>query len=312
MISVKEPDAHPKSHLFLTTVLTDMDISVADWIHHQLSSNGILLPKREVIPPGISRDEYTRLITEMMEESKVVAKIVALEKAGYDVKATGEGARIQSFLPGTLAKGILLEGDVVVAAEGQLIQTATDLQNLVRRQKPGTVVTLKVKRSEDLLEARVPTKESDSEPGIAVIGVLIKTYNFGHNLPLQIEIDSHNIGGPSAGLMFALGIIDSLDKEGLAAGRKIAGTGTISLNGAVGPVGGVAQKVVGAEESGAEYFLAPGDNVEAAKSGAKKLQVIRVDTIDDAIGFLRSLKPAGSNQRMPLFAPYPAPLSPAA
>lgn len=295
MISIKGAEAHPKSRLFLTTVLSDMDVSVADWIRHQVEGGGDLMPRQEVIPPGISREEYGQLVTELMEESKVVAKIVALGRAGYEVKATGEGARVESLLPDTTAGGILQEGDVVVAAEGQQIQTATDLVNLVRRQKPGSTVRLSVKRTGDIFEARVATKESDSEPGIAVIGILIKTHNFGHSLPLQIDIDSQNIGGPSAGLMFTLGIIDVLNEEGLAPGHKVAGTGTMSLDGTVGPVGGVTQKVVGAEQAGAEYFLAPGDNVEAARGAARRIKVVRVDTVDDAIRFLGTLKrPAAS------------------
>ena len=299
MVSIEGAEAHPKSHLFLTTVLSDMDVSVADWIRHRVDGAGELMPRQEVIPPDMSREEYGQLVTELMEESKVVAKIVALGRAGYEVKATGEGARVESLLPGTTAGGILQEGDVVVAAEGQQIQTATDLVNLVRRQKPGSTVSLSVQRAGDAFEARVATKESDSEPGIAVIGILIKTHNFGHSLPLRIDIDSQNIGGPSAGLMFTLAIIDALDADGLAPGHTVAGTGTMSLDGTVGPVGGVAQKVVGAEDAGAEYFLAPADNVEAAKGAAKRVKVVRVDTVDDAIQFLRTLKRPAASASVP-------------
>ncbi len=298
MISVKEGDARPKSSLFLTTVYSDMDATVAKWIESQLDGNALVMPKREFIPPSMSVQEYSRMVGEMMEESKTVAKIVALQHAGYEVKATGEGAEVQSLQPGSKAEGILQPNDVVVSAQGQKIETATDLVNLVRRQKPGSNLSLTVKRGEQTFDAQLGTKESDTEPGIAVIGILIKTHLFGHNLPVQIDIDSENIGGPSAGLMFTLGIIDSLEKGGLAPGHRIAGTGTISLDGTVGPVGGVAQKVMGAEEAGAEYFLAPGDNFETAKRAAKQLRVVRVDKVDDAVAFLKELKPAAGTSRL--------------
>lgn len=306
MISVKSADARPKSSFHLTTVYSDMDTTLAELIQSRFSEDVQLLPKREVIPPSMSPQEYTHLITDMMEESKTVAKIVALRHLGYDVKATGEGARVERLLPGTMAEGILAEGDVVVAADGQSIETANDLVNLVRRKEPGSKVSLTVQRAGDTFRAEVGTKESDTEPGIAVIGILIRTHLFGHNLPVQIDIDAENIGGPSAGLMFTLGIIDALREKGLAVGHKVAGTGTISMNGEVGPVGGIAQKVIGAERAGAEYFLAPGANLEAAKRAARSIRVVRVDKIDDAIEFLDSLKPSADGHRAPLLLPWRA------
>ncbi len=291
MVSIKESDAYPKSPLYLTTVYSDMDTTVGKWVQAQFGNDTLVMPKREFIPPSMSQEEYGKMVVEMMDESKTVAKIAALRFLGHEVQVTGEGARVEKLLPGTTAEGLLREGDVVTAAEGQPIHTATDLTNLVRRQHPGTVLTLTVQRVDGASETRVGTRESDTEPGIAVIGVLIRTYGFGHNLPIRIDIDSENIGGPSAGLMFTLGIVDAFQKEGLTAGHKIAGTGTISLDGTVGPVGGVAQKVIGAERAGAEYFLAPKENYDQAKRASRRLQVIQVDTLETAVNFLKTLRP---------------------
>ncbi len=292
MISVKNQDARAKSSLYLTTVYSDMDTTLAKLVQAQVGGKAEVLPRREVVPPTMSTDEYTRAVLDMMDESKTVAKVVALQKLGYDVQATGEGAQVEKLLPGNMAEGILKEKDIVTAADGLPVATANDLVNFVRRQKVGSAISLSVKRGTDSFEAKVGTKESDSEPGIAVVGILIKTYNFGHNLPVQIDIDSENIGGPSAGLMFALGIMDALNQQGLTSGHKVAGTGTMSLDGKVGPIGGVEQKVIGAEQTGAEYFLAPKDNFEAARKSARRIQVVQVDTVDDAIAFLKTLRPA--------------------
>ncbi len=312
MISVKAPDARPKGSLFLTTVYSDMDTTIAKWVGAQWQGDTLVVPRQEFIPPSISADEYMKMVGEMMEESKTVAKIVALRQAGYEVKATGAGARVENLLPNSTAIGILQTGDVVVTAQDQHVETATDLVNLVRRQKPGSSISLTIQRGNETFATQVSTKESDSEPGIAVIGILIKTHLFGHDLPVQIDIDSENIGGPSAGLMFTLGIIDSLEENGLAPGHKIAGTGTISLDGSVGPIGGVAQKVIGAEEAGAEYFLAPADNYEAAKQAARRIQVVRVENVANALQFLRGLQPAPASNLTHLRLPLVRSVVPAA
>lgn len=291
MITVKVPGSHPKTSFYLTTVYPDMDTTVSEVLQAYVTSSGATLPKKDFIPPSMSREEYSKAVQQMMDESKTVAKIVALQRAGYDVQATGEGARVEKLMPGNTAEGILKEGDIITAADGQRVQTATDLVNLVRNRKPGTPVSLNVKREAEEFQAQLPTRESDSEPGIAVVGILIQTHNFGHNLPVDIEIDAENIGGSSAGLMFTLSIIDAIQEKGLAPGYKVAGTGTISLNGKAGPIGGVGQKVIGAEQAGMDYFLCPKENYEAAKSAAKKLQVVSVGTVDDAISFLKSLQP---------------------
>src|SRR5512133_1875049 len=109
---------------------------------------------------------------------------------GYDVKVTGEGARVEQLLPGNTVQGVLQVGDIVVGAAGQQVQTSNDLVNFVRRQKPGDSVSLTFKRGSDTRDVQVRTKESDTEPGIAVVGILIRTYGFGNNLPVQIDIDS--------------------------------------------------------------------------------------------------------------------------
>ena len=274
MISVKNPQAHSKSALFLTTVYSDMDTTLAKLVQAEVwAATPRCCPSTTSSIMSMTAQDYARAGMDMMDESKTVAKIVALRMLGYEVQATGEGATVETLLPGNTVQGILKVGDTITAVEGQQVQMANNLVNFVRRQKPGNSITLTVKRGDASFDAKVTTKESDTEPGIAVVGIIIKTYNFGHNLPVQIDIDSQNIGGPSPGLMFILGIIDAMKPNALTAGHKVAGTGTISLDGKVGPIGGVEQKVIGAERAGAEYFRAPKDNFQAAKGAANRIQV---------------------------------------
>jgi PDZ domain-containing protein len=128
--------------------------------------------------------------------------------------------------------------------------------------------------------------------GPARIGISIVQHNSGISLPFPVEIVPQKVsGGPSAGLMFTLGIYDLVTSQDLTGGRKIAGTGTIDLEGNVGPIGGVQQKMVAAERAGAEYFLSPTENYPDALAMATRITVIEVATAQDAINFLRSLPP---------------------
>ena len=290
MITVEGNRSTPPDSLYLTTVYSDMNVTVAKWMRAKVAHDVLLLPRTDLVPSSMDTQEYLQVVSDMMEESKTVAKIAALRYLGYEVKATGEGATLETLLPGNRAEGVLKEGDVILQVEGQPVQTATDVVNAVRQRLPGENVSLTVRREGEQLQAQVGTKESDSEPGIAVVGILVKTYNFGHNLPIQVEIDSENIGGPSAGLMFALGIVDGIERGNLTAGHRVAGTGTISLDGTVGRVGGVGQKVAGAEQAGAEYFLVPRDELQEAEAAAKRLRVVPVDTLRDAALFLKGLE----------------------
>jgi PDZ domain-containing protein len=122
------------------------------------------------------------------------------------------------------------------------------------------------------------------------IGIVIQSAGFDLNLPFPVEIHSQKIvGGPSAGLMFTLTVYNLLTPEDLTGGRRIAGTGTISLDGTVGPIGGVEQKVAAAESAGAVYFLCPADNYDDAVAVARDIQVVKIETVDQALAFLQGL-----------------------
>jgi Lon-like protease len=305
MIEVEGREPAPLDSLYLTTVYSDMDVNVLKLLNAQVAGDALILPKQTVLPPSMDVQEYIRLVGDMMDESKTVAKIAALQYLGHDVAAGGEGATVQQLMPGSTAEGVLRAGDVIVEVEGQAVRTATDLVNVIRRQRPGDTISLIGRRGAEEFAVGVATKESESEPGIAVIGAMVRTYMFGHNLPVHIEIDSQNIGGTSAGLMFALGIIDVMEEGSLTSGRRVAGTGTISLDGTVGPVGGVGQKVVGAERSGAEYFLVPRHNLIEAERAAQRLTVVPVDNLRDAVTYLKQLQGvAPSTSHLPSFLSY--------
>lgn len=283
------PDPHPsKGALYLVTIYSE-PANLAEWLYAKVNPEADLVPREQARPKNISEQDYQTMLGHMMDESKVAAKVVAFRAAGYNVTLNGQGAQIQSITDNSKAKGILKEGDIVVAADAQPVTTANDLTALILAHKPGDVLPLEVKRGQETLTVKVPLIEAPDEPGRARIGIAVLTYHFDYKFPESVDISTHDIGGPSAGLMFALGIYNALTDTDITHGHKIAGTGTISTDGKVGAIGGAKYKVVSAEGVGAELFLVPTDNYEEAKKAAKTIKVVPVATFDDALKALANL-----------------------
>ncbi len=250
-----------------------------------------VVPAETIRPPGVSQEQVNEANKEQIDESKPVAAAVALRAAGYDVSVTGQGAIVQSVSAGLPAEGVLQKGDVIVAVDGQESPTAQQLVERIRRHQVGDQVTLTIVRDGERQNVQVGTRSSPTEPGVPVVGVTITTNHFDVQLPFSVEIDSDNVGGPSAGMMFALGVLDAVTDGDLARGHHVAGTGTISVDGSVGPIGGAAEKVVAAEEAGDDTFLVPREDYADAQQGARKIRLIPVERFADAVRALCSLDP---------------------
>jgi PDZ domain-containing protein len=239
----------------------------------------------------MSDREYAHVLTQMMDESKVAAKVVALRAAGYDVKITGQGAEVQDVQETSKARDILQPKDVIVAVDGQPVSTSTDLIALIQAHRPGETAQMTVKRGDQSLTLTVPLGESPDEPGRARIGIAVLTHLYQYELPREVDLQTKNIGGNSAGLMFALGIYDAVSPEDITKGHKIAGTGTISTDGKVGAIGGAKYKVRAAEKAHAELFLVPADNFAEASRAARHIRVVSVASFQDALDVLAALPP---------------------
>jgi PDZ domain-containing protein len=266
-----------------------------------------VVPAAEVRPPGTTQQQVNETNKRLIDESKPVAAVVALRAAGYDVAITGAGAEVQSLLSGMPADGVLHPGDIVVAVDDQPTPTTSTLQDAIRRRRPGDQVRLSFLREGQQQEAVLTTRESPTEPGRPLVGVTISTYLFDVRLPFPVDVDSDNVGGPSAGFMFALGILDAVTAGDLTRGYYVAGTGTITQDGVVGPVGAAAEKAVAAEQDGAQVFLVPKDNYTDAQRLVHTMRVVPVDRFDDAVRFLCGLDPlpsAASPELPPVCAQY--------
>jgi len=272
--------------LYFLTVAVSQPTAV-EALSAWLDDDQAVLPRQRVIPKGVDEGEYIKAQRAVFSESAKVAAAVGLRAAGKDVRFSGKGARISGVVPKSPAEGKLRAGDVIVAVAGRPVALASDLIAVTSRSQEGDVVRLSVLRDGTEREVNVTLRKVPGlgRPGL---GVSVATEGFDITLPFQVKVDQGQIGGPSAGFMIALTVFDLADPADLTRGRKIAGTGTIDATGAVGPVGGVPQKVRAAEHAGATLFLVPPDELQQARKVAgKKLKVVPVTTIDQAIQFLR-------------------------
>jgi Lon-like protease len=251
-----------------------------------------VVPRALLYPPSASATQVQQEASQEMVLSQNTAVGAAQKYLGYDVKPV---LVVQTVIAGEPADGKLHAGDRIIAVDGKSVSTVDEVRTAIADRQPGAEVTITVLRNGKRQDVVISTQASPDDPSRAVIGIIPGVIYVG---PVRAQIKLGSVGGPSAGMMFSLAIIDQLTPGELTNGAHIAGTGTISIKGRVGPIGGIAQKMVGAREAGATVFLAPSSNcdevVGAVPSG---LQVVKVSTLTDAVHALESL--AAGNTELP-------------
>jgi PDZ domain-containing protein len=278
--------------LILLTVIPQAPILSGEWFYAHFDHSIRLVPQEDVVPKDQTAQSVSKENYEAPMDSETKAIIVGMELAGYQAKVNNDGVSITSVLTTSPASTVLQPDDIITSINDIPITTTADLTDYVSTLKQKSILDIIVKRNGQPVGLSVPTMEPETAGGSVRIGISIVQHNSGFNLPFPVQINAQKVnGGPSAGLMFTLGVYDLLTQGDLTGGRKIAGTGTIDLDGSVGPIGGVQQKVVAAERAGAEYFLCPADNYNDAVAMAKHIKVIKVTTAQEAINFLKSLPP---------------------
>ncbi|SCL62597.1 YlbL family protein [Micromonospora yangpuensis] len=273
--------------LRLTTVGVQPSVKLRSALAGWFSSDRAVVPRELVYPPGESQQEVKQRNEEDFRTSQTSAETAALAELGYPIQVV-----VKTVAAAGPAAGVLRVGDVVTSVEGQPVTTAASLTELVRAAPAGTALTIGYTRSGAAATATVTSREQDGRPRIGVEIAQEQPH------PFTLKIDLGDIGGPSAGLMFALGIVDKIEPEDLTGGKIIAGTGTIDDEGRVGPIGGIAQKLVGAKQAGAEAFLVPADNcAEALRNPQPDLPLLRVGSLDEALTALAAVRSGGQPVR---------------
>jgi PDZ domain-containing protein len=248
-----------------------------------------LYPASAVNPPGVDDAQRRRIDLQDMQNSQVVAAAVALKAAGEKVVTRPVGAKIAAVEPGKPAVGKLEPDDVITAVDGERITAPAGVFTAMKGRSPGDTVTFTVRRGTSTLVKRIRTAAADDGTKRAVVGVLLEPALDIH-LPLDVRIDAGGVGGPSAGLAFALGVLEELGRD-VVHGHRVAATGEILPNGAVGPIGGIKQKTIGARDAHVDAFLVPaGENAQDAKRYAHGLRIIPVESFPQALRALATLR----------------------
>lgn len=294
LVELSGTDTHASAgELLLTTVVIDRDLTVLEWVRHRLDPDVAVLDRELLYPSGRTAEDARIENRILMSDSQLAAKVAALEHLDVDLAGLTAGAELVAVFPETPAEGVgLQQGDVVVAVDGLAVENADEAVQILAERAPGDDVLLEVDRADPDASPEV-TVTLDGNPDDSqrpYVGVMLRDFQV---LPWQIEIDAGNIGGPSAGLLFSLAIVDRVTPEDLTGGMVVAGTGTITADGVVGPIAGIVQKVVAAaaREAPADVFLAPAANFDDALAARPdtELVVVPVDDLDDAIVSLLAL-----------------------
>jgi PDZ domain-containing protein len=247
-----------------------------------------LYPASEINPPGGGEAERRQIDIQDMLNSQEVAAAVALRADGKKVVQTPIGATVDQVVSGTPAVGRLDPDDIITAIDGKPVKTPGDVITAMAGHKPGDTVAFSIRR---VGAARVVTVKTIPEPATdrAVVGITLRPAVDIH-LPVDVTINAGDVGGPSAGLAFALGILQELGRN-IVRGHKIAATGEILPDGSVGSIGGVKQKTIGARQAHVDAFLVPaGDNAQEAKRYAHGLRIIAVKNFPQALRALATLR----------------------
>ena len=289
------PPVHTKGKLFMT----DVSVAQVDHLLEELywrTRPNVELDPETTVRGNLSAGQYIQLNNQLMNDSIRKAEVAALTVArGYKLHFKQAGPEVVFIVPNSPAVSKLQAGDIIKSINGVRTRDAGQVSPLVKRHSPGSVLHLQILRKgrPESIAVRtvastngVPTKHGKTP----LVGVYVEDQIA---LPIQIQIQPGDIGGPSAGLVFSLGLIERLQRRDITKGCRVAGTGTIDFSGAVGPIGGAQQKVVAAENAGASYFLVPasGGNARDAKKAANHIAVIPVKSLRQALNFLNLLKP---------------------
>ncbi|WP_228982313.1 PDZ domain-containing protein [Streptomyces sp. DH12] len=301
VLRISGHETYPTSgHLNMTTVRVtgaEYRMNLVEAVAGWLAEDAVVVPHDTLYPDGKTAEQSTQENAEEFSQSQESARVAALRQLDIPVSARVVVSSVQKDSP---AEGRLHAGDVIKTVDGTPVRDPQDVAKIVTKRRPGKPVAFTIVPAKDAAAAEkagraptttetvtVPTKRAP-DADRAIVGIQAGR---DHTFPFAIDIKLEDVGGPSAGLMFALGIVDKLTPGALTGGRFVAGTGTIDDTGKVGPIGGIEMKLVGAREAGARYFLTPAANCPSAATATPEgLTLIKVDTIADAVKSLEKVR----------------------
>lgn len=290
LIIVEEAETYPARGSINYTTVSLRRSTLLQLLSAELDPDVEITTQTEVLGDR-DRNENRRLNLAMMDNSQQMAARVALEELGYEVPISATGETVLEVEEDFPAAGVLHEGDTIVGVGDERIDDPGDLQRLMSGKGPGDEVSLLVERFGETEEEEVAlTLAADPEdPERGLMGVVVEATGVEFDFPIDISFDTGPVGGPSAGLALALGLIDILTPGELTGGSSVAVTGTIAMDGSVGQIGGVGQKAAAARRDGVDVFLVPTADYEDARAHAGDVEIVKVDSLDEALAALAEL-----------------------
>lgn len=310
MVTVQRPATEEKGAFMLTTVYAE-NARIATYLLALIDPYKELGLKKAAFQQGESQSEYNNRQAYVMMSSQSNAIQAAYRHAGVPYRISGDGIMVLRFIEGLSAEKKLRSGDIITHINGEPAESTSHLQQLLKGKKPGETVKVTVKRDDETLDtelelASLSSGQGEEERvGLGILNPADVQSVKPDNPEDEVQVNAGEIGGPSAGLMFTLEILNQLIPEDLTKGYRIAGTGTIDPEGRVGAIGGIQHKIIAAHKRKADIFFAPADYTEGgyrfdnysvaaarAKEIGTSMKVIPVRTVDDALEYLAGLQPA--------------------
>ena len=276
--------------LYQLTVRRD-EANVLIYFWSLINDSYDLYPREVILPDGVTPKELSEISIQNMRTSENVAIAVALKNVGYEISSKGDGVAVVGILDDSPVKDKLKKGDLLNSINNKDISSATEFISTLRTYSIGETVSIGLLREIDgnkkTLTIETTLIEHVEYEGEPMVGFLATTVNERFDFPFEIDIKTGNVGGPSAGLMMALNVYNNLIPEDLTNSMIVAGTGTIEIDGSVGPVGGIKQKVIAAKKAGAELILVPVANFEEAKIfETEETAIVAVDSFSEALSVI--------------------------
>jgi Lon-like protease len=291
VVDIEGTEVHKTSgHLNMTTVSQRDDLTLGEALTFWMSGREQLVPRDLVYPPDKSKDEIDQANNTDFKNSEDSAEYAALSYLKYPSAVTV--ANVSEPGPSV---GKLQRGDAIDGFNGKPVANLEQFTALLKATKPGDTIVLDYRRKNAPAGVATITLGSNKDRDYGYLGVGVLDAPWA---PFSIDFNLANIGGPSAGLMFSLAVVDKLSTGDLNDGKFVAGTGTIDSEGKVGSIGGITHKMMAAREAGATVFLVPADNCDEAKSAHEDdLELLKVDSLTQAVDALHAISAGGEPPR---------------
>jgi len=286
LVTVSGAKRPAKGGIYFVDVIVQK-ASLLEKLFGGLHEGADLYPAQEINPPGVNDAQLERIDLQDMATSQTIAAAVAERAAGKKVVVVSKGAQVEEVGAGEPAVGKLEPDDVITAIDGKRVTGTPSVFTLMKKVKPGQVVSFTVHRGKSTLLERIKTAADPSDPKHAIVGILVQPA-LDIRVPIPVKIDAGGVGGPSAGLAFALEVYQLLGHD-VVRGHKVAATGEISIDGSVGAIGGIKQKTIGARRAGVDVFLVPVQNAADARKVAHGLRIVPVKSFQQALHALATL-----------------------